>query len=165
MKLLRNLFPFLFLFLTISFTGCKFLKESAAKALSQCKFVLTKVDKQISFNEHVGNLWNYIITVHIAGTNPTSENISLGSYKLDLFVNDKLFTQMVTQDSIALTPHATTMIDIKAVFSPSGAWIVFWRNLLHKKIVYRIRGTFYLRLGNFIYPFAINLARWEENEN
>lgn len=167
MKVIICSISILLLLLSLSFTGCKLLKKTAdkAKALSQCKFELKKVDKKISFTQHVGNIWNYVITVHVAGINPTSENISLGSYRLDLYANDKLVTDMATQDPIALIPHDTTMIDMKAIIAPSGVWTIFWKNLMHKKIEYRIRGTFYLRLGNFSYPFAIDLARWEENEN
>ncbi len=153
--------------LLISLSNCKFLQKTAdkAKALSQCKFELKKVDKKVSFTQNVGNVWNYVITAHIAGINPTKEQIGLGRYSLKLFANDKWVTDINSPSSIILIPENTTDIQIKAIIAPNGAWEIFWKKLWNKKIEYRIQGTFYLRLGTFTYPFAIDLVRWEDNPN
>lgn len=164
----RNFRIIIFLvFIIITSNSCQLLRRTAdkAKALSQCKFELQKVDKKVSFTQHTGNIWNYVITAHIAGINQSVENISLGSYRLDLYANDKWVTDIATQTPIALKPHETTMIEAKAIFSPSGAWSIFWKKLTNQKIEYRIKGTFYLSIGSFNYPFAIDLVRWEDNPN
>lgn len=157
---------FLFSFFIFA-SSCGLLRRSAdkAKALSKCKFELIKVDKKISFTQNVGNIWNYVITAHIAAINPSKENISLGSYSLKLYANDKWVTDITTQTAIIIKPEGTTPIDVKAIIAPNGAWQIFWKKLLNKKIEYRIKGTFYLRLGAISYPFEVNLVRWEDNPN
>lgn len=88
MKLIINSF-FVSLLILILFAKCSILKSTAnkAEALTQCKFELKNVEKKVSFKEHIGNIWNYVITIHVSGINPTKENISLGNYRLDLFAN------------------------------------------------------------------------------
>lgn len=156
----------IFLFF-LSFNSCTLLKSSAnkAKALAQCKFELVSVDKKVSFTEATSNIWNYVIQLHIAGINPSSENISLGGYRLDLYANDKWISDISTQVPIALKAHGTTMIVAKTVISPSGVFSIFWKKLLNKKIEYKIKGTFFLKLGNFTLPMEVQLVKIVDNPN
>lgn len=160
----------LFLFIISSiifFNSCELLRETTdkAKALSQCKFEIISVEKKVSFAEQTSNIWNYVIRLDIAGINPSSENIILGGYKLDLYANDKWISDIATQAPIALKANCTTTIIAKTIFSPSGALSIFWKKLFNKRIEYKIKGTFFLKLGNFSLPIEVQLLKVVDNPN
>jgi hypothetical protein len=167
LTILNISYIFLLLFCTITLVNCQLLKSSTEKikSLSSCKFDLVKVDKKVSFTEKTSNLWNYVIKLNIEAINPSNENITIGSYKLALFANDKWLSNIITEEPIRLTPNDTSIIIAKTIISPSVVLSVFWKNLMNEKIEYKINGTFYLKLGEFSYPFELTLLRVVENEN
>ncbi|MEI7801711.1 MAG: LEA type 2 family protein [Bacteroidota bacterium] len=155
------------LILFVVFVGCGVIKKSShkIKALSKCKFELIAVDKKVSFTQHVGNIWNYVIEIKIGAINPNSEDISLSGYKFDLYANDKLVSNISTEEHLILKADTTTIINAKTIISPSGVWSIFWKNLMNKKIEYKIAGTFYLRIGIFYLPIQVNLIKIVDNPN
>lgn len=157
----------LFLFLIPTVNSCQVLKNTAnkAKAITQCKFELIDVHKKISFTEKTNNLWNYVITLDIAGTNPTVENITLGEYRLDLYANDKWIANIATKTPIALKPNSKTQIEAKTIISPNGALSIFLKKLFDKPIEYKVQGTFYLNLNGFVFPLELQLFKYVENPN
>ncbi|MCX6325031.1 MAG: LEA type 2 family protein [Bacteroidia bacterium] len=147
--------------------GCQIFNKigDKAKVLIKCKFELVKVDKKVSFAEKTSNIWNYVIQIDIAGTNPNSENITLGGYKLALYANNKWISDIATQVPISLKANATTIITLKTIISPSGVLGVFWKKLIKKKIEYKIKGTFFLRLENISVPIEVQLFKIVDNPN
>ena len=147
--------------------SCQVIKKSAhkVKVLSHCKFDLVSVDKKVSFTQHVGNIWNYVIELKIGATNPDSENVRLGGYKLDLYANGKWVSNIATQQSIILKAQETTIINAKTIIAPSGVWSIFWKKLTNQKIEYKVAGTFYLRIGIFTFPIKVMLFKVVDNPN
>ena len=157
---------FLLIFL-FHLSSCKVFKNSAhkLKALSKCKFELLGVDKKISFTQHVGNIWNYVIEIKIGATNPNAEDISVSGYKLDLYANDKLVSNISTEEHLVLKANETTIINAKTIIAPSGVWSIFWKKLMNKKIEYKVDGTFYFRIGIFYLPIRVTLFKVVDNPN
>ena len=148
-------------------TSCQLLKTTTnkAKALAQCKFELVDVHKKGSFTENTSNIWNYVITFKIAGINPTSENITLGGYKSDLYANAKWIGNIATDTNIVLKRNDTTTIFAKTIISPGGVIGILLKKLFDRPIEYKIKGTFYLTLGNFTYPIECELIKFAETPN
>lgn len=154
---------FIFIFSAFLFgNSCKVLQRTAdkAEALARCKFELKDVRKKISFTEQTNNLFNYVVTLDIAGINPTVENIKLGEYRFDLYANDKWIGGVASKIPIDLTPNATTMIEEKIIISPSGAIGVLFKKLFDIPIEYKLVGTFYLNLKGFVFPLQVNLLKF-----
>jgi LEA14-like dessication related protein len=166
-KSLWNISLGIILISVLLLTGCQIFKKigDKAKVLIKCKFELVKVDKKVSFAEKTTNIWNYVIQIDIAGTNPNSENIALGGYKLALYVNNKWISDIATQVPLSLKANATTIISLKTIISPSGVLGVFWKKLIKKKIEYKIKGTLFLKIENIIVPIQIQLYKIVENPN
>lgn len=160
-------FPTVLLIFLFLFSSCKIFKNSThkIKALSKCKFELVEVNKKVSFTQNVGNIWNYVIEIKIGATNPNTEDISVSGYKLDLYANEKLVSNISTQEHLILKADATTIINAKTIISPSGVWSIFWKKLMNKKIEYKVAGTFYLRIGIFYFPIRVNLFKVMDNPN
>ena len=150
------------LFHLFSLTGCKLLKNTADRleALSQCKFELIDIRKKISFTEQTNNLFNYVVTLEIAGINPTIENIKLGQYRFDLYANDKWIGEITSKVPIDLLHNSTTIIEEKIIISPRGAIGVMYKKLFDIPIQYKLTGTFYLNLKGFILPVQVNLLKF-----
>lgn len=145
--------------------GCSVLQDKMTnvKNLASCKFEIADVDKGVSFRENTNNLWNYVITLKFNGNNPNTEDVKIGNYKLDLFVNGKLLTQLTSPSRFILTAERSTPFEIKAIIAPNAALILFWKKLRKQRIEYQVRGTFYLSLGIFQYPINLNLFKYVEN--
>ncbi len=126
----------------------------------QCSFELRDVHKKISFTENTNNLFNYVVTLDIAGINPTVENIKLGEYKFDLFANDKWIGNVASTVPIDLFPNSTTMIEEKIIISPRGVIGILFKKLFDISIEYKLVGTFYLNLKGFIFPLQVNLLKF-----
>ena len=160
---MKNYLLFIFIFSTFLFcNSCKLLQRTAdkAKALAQCSFKLKDVHKKISFKEKTNNLFNYVVTLDIAGINPTKENIKLGEYKLDLYANGKWIGDVASTVPIALRPYDTTMIEEKIIISPRGAIGILFKKLFDISIEYKLCGTFYLNLKGFIFPLQADLIKF-----
>jgi len=160
---LKRYLLFLFIFSTFLLcNSCKLLQSTAdkAKALVQCSFELKDVHKKISFKEQTNNLFNYVVTLDIAGINPTVENIKLGEYKFDLFANDKWIGNVASTVPIDLLPNSTSMIEAKIIISPSGAIGILFKKLFEISIEYKLVGTFYLNLKGFVFPLQVNLLKF-----
>lgn len=146
----------------IFFSGCQLIKSTANKveALTQCTFELADVHKKVSFIENTRNIWNYVIEADINAINPTSETITLGSYELDLYANNKYLSNIATQTPIVLNSNATTTITIKTVISPIGVLRVFLKKLFNKPVEYKINGIFVLQLREFSIPIKCQLVKF-----
>lgn len=147
--------------------GCSVLRDKMTnvKNLASCKFEIADVDKRVSFRENTNNLWNYVITLKFDGNNPNTEDVKIGNYKLDLFVNGKLLTQLTSPSRFILTAERSTPFEIKAIIAPNAALGLFWKKLQNQRIEYQVRGTFYLALGAFQFPINLNLFKYVENGN
>ena len=164
MKRWRNIVFFL---LTLGLTSCGIIKNHSEnlKNLSRCRFEFVNAEKKVSFREPTSNLWNYVISLNFKGINPNDVAVRIGSYRLDLFVNDRYLTQINTNGSIILAPQSTTDFCLKAVIAPNGALSLFWKKLRKKRIEYRVVGTFTLNLGIFKRDVSVNLFKFVENDD
>ena len=152
------------LLFSFTFTSCKLLKQTAAKAkaLTQCRFDVVNVKQKVTLRENTRNFWNYVITINIDATNPTIEKINLGGYALDLYADGKWVGVIKTPVNIALTPTAVTHIPIKTVIAPNGAMSIIWKKLWNKKIQYRIKGTFTVKLGPAVLAIPMDVAKFSD---
>lgn len=147
--------------------GCSVLQDKMTnvKNLAECKFEFADVEKKVSFRENTNNFWNYVITLRFNGNNPNTDDVKIGNYKLDLYVNGKLLTQISSPSRFILTAERTTPFEIKAIIAPTAALGLFWKKLQNQRIEYQVRGTFYLALGVFQFPINLNLFKYVENGN
>jgi len=146
-------------------SGCATFKQQLKniRGLSKCDFELDNIDKYISFKEHNGNIWNYVVSIDFNGMNPNDAQVKIANYKLELFVNDNHLTDLKSSDEILLAANETTTFNIKAVIAPSNALDILWKKLRNKRIEYRVRGTFLLKIGKISKPISLNLFKYVEN--
>jgi LEA14-like dessication related protein len=125
----------------LSVSSCGIIKNHSEnlKNLSRCRFEFVNAERKVSFSEPTANLWNYVISLNFQGINPNDVPVRIGSYRLDLFVNDRYLTQINTNGSIILAPQSSTDFCLKAVIAPNAALSLFWKKLRKKRIEYRTR--------------------------
>lgn len=148
-------------------SGCATIKEQVRnlKGLSKCSFEINNVDKYLSFKERNGNLFNYVVSIDFNGINPNDLPVKIANYKLELFVNNNLLSELKSSDEIVLSANETTVFNVKAIIAPTDVLSLLWKNLRNKRIEYRVKGTFQLKLGLLSRPISLNLFKFVQNDD
>lgn len=165
-KILLKKIHFVCVFLFINtLHGCTVMKDVGNKAMAiiQCSIELDNIQKYISFKENSPNLFNYVIEINFIGKNPTQYNISLGRYRFDLYANGKYLSSYDTQTPIQFNAQTHTPIQTKLLIAPGTTIGVLLKKLFDVPIEFKIKGTFYLKIGNFTMPIERELIKFVEN--